>query len=143
MREIKQINKDKDSFFEYLGDLFEPKPQLDTQPIADLMDESIKKIEQSKGEYFNTTNQTGRVLDESKLSAEAQTKLILELFRSHGSKLAPHQVHAMMPNNWHLPVTSVRRAITCLTPKYLTKLGKDQMVLGRFGRMVNCWEVVK
>ena len=142
MREIKQINKDKDSFFEYLGDLFEPKPQLDTQPIADLMDESIKKLEQV-GEYFNTTYQTGRVLDESKLSAEAQTKLILELFRSHGSKLAPHQVHAMMPNNWHLPVTSVRRAITCLTPKYLTKLGKDQMVLGRFGRMVNCWEVVK
>ena len=142
MEEIKRTDKLKADFFDYLDEVVPNTKQLDTQPIADLMDESIKKLE-SVGEYFNTTNQTGRVLDESKLSAEAQTKLILELFRSHGSKLAPHQVHAMMPNNWHLPVTSVRRAITCLTPKYLTKLGKDQMVLGRFGRMVNCWEVVK
>jgi hypothetical protein len=150
------MNKPLNNLFGELAEIFTPDQSTsnfiskadevneicDTQPIADLMDESIKKLEQV-GEYFNTTNQTGRVLDESKLSAEAQTKLILELFRSHGSKLAPHQVHAMMPNNWHLPVTSVRRAITCLTPKYLTKLGKDQMVLGRFGRMVNCWIITE
>ena len=90
--------------------------------------------------YFNTTNQTGKVLNEYNLKADGQTKLILEIYRTMNKPLAPHQVHAMMPDNWQLPVTSVRRSITCLTPKFLRKSARKTM--GTFGREVHTWELV-
>lgn len=89
--------------------------------------------------YFNTTNQTGRVLDESRLSADGQTKQILEIFRSHGRSLAAHQVYSMMPNNWRFPISNVRRSITCLTPVYLTKT--DKKIAGPYKAEVYVWEL--
>lgn len=91
--------------------------------------------------YFNTTNQKGKVLNEHKLKADGQTKQILELFRSHGRPLAVYQVYNMLPDNWQFPISNVGRSITCLTPIYLTRLGKDKMIPGTYKRLCYVWEL--
>jgi len=109
---------------------------MNTQPIADIMGNAINRLNKV---YFNTTSQRGTVLDEHKLKAKSQTKQVLEIFREMNIPMAPHQVWQQMPYNYLIPVTSVRRSMTCLTPVYLTKL--DDMVPGQYGRPVHLWNL--
>jgi len=104
------------------------------------MDDAIKKLEKvNQRTFFNTVGEKGKIIDEHKLSADSQTKIILEIFRTMDQPLAAHQVHAMMPDSYLVPITSPRRSIACLTPCYLHKT--EVRIMGPKGRMVRTWEL--
>ncbi len=65
--------------------------------------------------YYNTTNLTGGELKSSIAKAKAQAVIILEFFKANPGKLyTPPEVQALCGLEG-APLTSVRRAITCLT----------------------------
>lgn len=89
--------------------------------------------------YFNTTNETGKVLDKSIEKAEKQEEIILKLYRKH-IFLSPSQVYAYFDES--TPITSIRRAITVLTDKGLLKKTED-FVQGGYGKREHIYKLVE
>ena len=92
--------------------------------------------------YYNTTNQSGRALQESRTKAESQEDKILKIFNLVPERpMGPNMVMKMYNNHFTAtPITSIRRAITNLTIK--GKLVKhDGMEMGGYGKMEHTWKL--
>jgi len=90
--------------------------------------------------YYNTTNQSGTPLEESKNKASTQEGKILQLFIRNGkSKFSPSQVWAMGFNEY-APLTSIRRSLSDLTRKGLLEK-TNHKVEGLYGRVEYTWRL--
>ena len=90
--------------------------------------------------YYNTNNETGETLKTSRKRVNIQEKEIINIFTDRpGRKMTPFDVQDEVGH--HVPITSIRRAITNLTEKsVLTKC--KSMRMGRYGKMNHCWKLV-
>ena len=91
--------------------------------------------------YYNTNNERGETLTRSRRRVNVQEREIIAVFNGRpGRKMTPFDVQDDVGH--HVPITSIRRAITNLTTKgTLTKC--DIMKAGRYGKMNHCWELVR
>lgn len=88
-------------------------------------------------DYYNTNDEQGDVLRDSRSNARHQQDVVLAHYRAHpGRNIAPHQV----PMPAGTPLTSVRRAITNLTEAGLLEK-TDEMVPGTYGKQVHTWRL--
>lgn len=73
-------------------------------------------------EFFNTTHLSGESLIAAKKKCNAQESRILEMM-IEGTHYTPFDIHRAYNDFYpNTPITSIRRAITCLTKKgYLKK----------------------
>ena len=83
--------------------------------------------------YYNTNSETGDTLTTSRTRVNVQEREIISVFNGRpGRKMTPFDVQDDVGH--HVPITSIRRAITNLTSRgLLTK--SDAMKLGRYGKM--------
>ena len=63
--------------------------------------------------YFNTNNESGEELKQSRRNASTQEQEVMEIFFAELRALTPSEVLSKIKNNY--PLTSIRRAITNLT----------------------------
>ena len=91
--------------------------------------------------YYNTNNETGNTLTTSRTRVNVQEREIIAAFNGRpGRKMTPFDVQDDVGH--HVPITSIRRAITNLTSRgVLTK--SETMKMGRHGKMNHCWELVR
>lgn len=91
--------------------------------------------------HYNTNNETGETLLESKEKAQRQEDCIMRYFMMRTFTIlncAPHDLEFLF--NPKVPITSIRRALTNL--KKEGKLRKtDFKVMGTYGRMVHTWQL--
>jgi len=89
--------------------------------------------------YFNTNNETGETLKESRVRAESQESTIYRYFADNPSEeLTAFEIKAKL--RMRSPITSIRRAITELTNK--GRLEKtDTMKRGDYGKRCHCWKL--
>lgn len=94
--------------------------------------------------YYNTTNETGDTLDNSRKKTSNQNVLVLNVFKIHeDDHLSPDEVTRYIAVNFNkqYPVTSIRRAITDLTTE--GKLEKtDKKKMGNWGKQVHTWKLI-
>lgn len=110
---------------------------MNTQPIADLMDKSIKKLKATS--YYNTTNETGADLKESEGKAQKQEVVILNFFKANPlRKYTPLMVHRLL--ELACPETSTRRAISNLT-KDQELIRTDKKVKEKYGSPNYMWRL--
>jgi Fe2+ or Zn2+ uptake regulation protein len=90
--------------------------------------------------YYNTNNETGAILEQSKAKASTQEDLIhLFFIENRGLTFSPDAVH-MALFGFNVPLTSVRRAMTNLTEAgFLEKTA--EMSKGQYGKMVHTWKL--
>ena len=88
--------------------------------------------------YYNTVNESGRMLDDYTAKAMTQEDRILEYYRNHRHlAFSPTQIQGALCMHG-VPITSIRRAITNLTNRgELVKTGKKAR--GMYGRDEYCW----
>lgn len=88
--------------------------------------------------YFNTTKEVGAALKSYESQAATQEQAILEFFQSHPGDHTPSEIWRLVLS--YAPLTSVRRAITCLTDRGdLEKTTNKRK--GAYGRPEYCWRV--
>lgn len=90
-------------------------------------------------DYYNTNDESGGQLGQSRRRATDQQQIVLRFFeRNPGRNFAPHQIQqAVLPGS---PLTSIRRAVTNLTDA--GKLQKtDTKVAGSYGKQVHTWKL--
>ena len=90
-------------------------------------------------DHYNTTNESGQVLKDSKKKALTQQERILRYFKTfHFLKHeTPDSVCKYVFNN-RVPITSVRRAMTNLTDAGLLEKTNTKRP-GRYGKDNYCW----
>lgn len=90
--------------------------------------------------FYNTTQESGAELRQSKAKAGAQDELILDYFRQWPDKrFSPEEIHEALFTS-RTPLTSIRRAINTLEKGlFIRKSG--HMVNGIFGKLVNTYEL--
>ena len=100
---------------------------------------------ESKGDimYYNTNNETGEQLNESRSNAKTQDEIILDIFNTFrlNNGLSPSEVESILietyNKNW--PLTSIRRAISTLTDNgKLTKTSKLRG--GKYNKNEHVWK---
>jgi len=90
--------------------------------------------------FFNTTKETGELLELSHEKAKTQEESIYVFFLLCNEPLSPSMVLNQLQLN--CPITSVRRAMSNLTTQgRLEKTG--QMVKGAYGKNENLWKIRK
>ena len=91
--------------------------------------------------YYNTNSETGDTLTTSRTRVNVQEREIIAVFNGRpGRKMTPFDVQDDVGH--HVPITSIRRAITNLTQKGI--LVKSEVTkMGRHGKMNYCWELVR
>ena len=93
-------------------------------------------------EYFNTTNATNPELKEYRDKAKTQEEIIIEAFERIGGSLSAEYIHRSTFGS-SVPLTSVRRAISCLCRKgVLVMNAKQSQVMGIYGRKVNTYRMI-
>ena len=95
-------------------------------------------------EYYNTTNETGTILNKSYKKANSQQKAILNYFIKY-KQGAPSEIWLKMQENEDIKrgslLTSVRRSITNLTKEgHLIKTAKKQNSV--YGKPEYIWKLV-
>lgn len=87
--------------------------------------------------HHNTTQETGKLLDEYKAKADSQDKKILEFFKGHKlGNYSPSEVHNIL--GLVCPLTSTRRSLSNLSNKgFLVKTFKK--VTGIYNRKECTW----
>lgn len=108
--------------------------------MKDLFDVEIEPKQKS---YYNTNNEAGRELIDSKLKALQQQNRILSFFQSFpGELFTPEEVKdKLFIEEDNTPLTSVRRAITNLTEAgKLTKT--NVMKISSYGKKCHTWKAV-
>ena len=93
--------------------------------------------------FFNTTHLNGPALADKIIKCNKQEERILEIMKP-GQPMTPFEVHNMWDKRLYgdVPITSIRRAMTCLTQKgYLRKLDGVKKI-ERYGDFNHCWEMV-
>lgn len=89
--------------------------------------------------YFNTTNESGKVLDQRISKAENQETIIHELYKKHVF-LSPSQVYEYFDPS--TPITSIRRAITVLTDKKIL-VKTENYVQGGYGKREHVYKLIQ
>lgn len=88
--------------------------------------------------FFNTIHLSGEPLKQAKIQASFQEGRILDLMEK-GAEMTPCEVweayNRYYPN---VPLTSIRRAMTCLTEKGLLIKG-EKMREGIYGKLNHTW----
>lgn len=87
--------------------------------------------------HYNTTHETGVTRLHCQSVAERQEDTVLRFFKAHpGELFTPSEINQrVLPG---AEITSVRRAITDLTPLHLVMTGVMRM--GPRGRREHCWK---
>ena len=89
--------------------------------------------------YFNTTNLAGDELADRRIKSASQEAEVMALFTAQ-ARMSPSQAWDAIERKW--PLTSVRRAMTCLTNDgKLRKTGDTRK--GVYGAAEFVWEVQK
>ena len=92
--------------------------------------------------YYNTNEESGKTLNNSRRKAETQEEIILDLFKRNPKfHMTPFDIQDAIRALYSVkvPITSVRRAMTDLTTEgWLIKT--DIMKKGRYGKEVHCWK---
>lgn len=90
--------------------------------------------------FFNTIHLSGEELKEARESCSKQEERVLQLFQRYGA-MTPFDVEYFYKNFWnHIPITSIRRAMTVLTDKgKLEKL--NEMKEGNYGKPNHKWRL--
>lgn len=91
--------------------------------------------------YYNTNEENGDILKQSRAKADSQADTILEFFVQHKEQLlTPEDVWRSVYTS-NTPLTSVRRAMTDLTALgCLEKMPKMQ--IGQYGKQIHTWRFV-
>ena len=89
--------------------------------------------------YYNTNQETGEELDNSRARATSQTQIIYNYFVNNPTEeLTPFEIKAK--TRMRAPITSIRRAITDLTND--GKLVKTtSLKQGNYGKKCHCWRL--
>lgn len=88
--------------------------------------------------FFNTIDEVGNALAESNKKTNRQEDLIYSFFVQSNQPLSPSMV--LSQSGLNCPITSIRRAITCLTNS--GKIVKtDRQVKGIYGKAEHLWEL--
>ena len=91
--------------------------------------------------YYNTNDETGDTLQNSRVHSENQKDIIYRVFQANPSlPLTPFEIEAAVGRNW--PITSIRRAITDLTSEGLLEK-TDIKRLGKYGKNTFCWRFLR
>lgn len=92
--------------------------------------------------FFNTINLSGNELKVKEEKCNQQEQRILDIMKV-GQPVTPLEVSLFYDKLYPpAPITSIRRAMTCLTKKgYLRKL--DEMKIEAYGSKNHYWEKVK
>jgi len=98
---------------------------------------------QTQLNFFNTTHLNGAALEEKIIKCNRQERLILDIMKV-GQPMTPFEVHNFWDKRQYgdVPITSIRRAMTCLTAKgFLRKLDGVKKI-ERYGDQNHCWEKI-
>ena len=89
--------------------------------------------------YYNTNDEHGEELQDSRRTAATQGGVILDYFRENPEEeLTPFEIKAKL--NMRAPITSIRRAITDLTAE--GRLEKtNTLKAGMYGKKCHCWRL--
>ena len=97
--------------------------------------------------FYNTNNEKGETLQESKKKAKSQDEMVLDYFRNHDQLgVTPERclrhfqiMETLSSNRWqNTPITSIRRSFSNLKKKGLIyKTG--QTIEGDFGKQIAIW----
>ena len=100
--------------------------------------------------YYNTNEEKGATLNESKKKAKTQDQAVLEYFKNYDNLGAtPERVlrhfkimETLSESKWHnTPITSIRRSFSNLKNQGLIK--KTELTIkGDFGKKVHVWKLV-
>ena len=88
--------------------------------------------------YFNTNNESGEELKQSRRNASTQEQEVMEIFVAELRALTPSEVLSRIKNN--CPLTSIRRAITNLTKDGFLKK-TDGKKAGIYGKNEHEWVI--
>ena len=92
--------------------------------------------------YYNTNDETGETLQNSRSNSVNQENMILAIFETYPNEsLTPFDIEDFAHDQEvHWLITSIRRAITDLTNA--GKLNKTETKkLGRYGKFVHTWKL--
>ena len=89
--------------------------------------------------YYNTNEESGETLQNSRVRSETQGGIIHKYFRDNpNAELTPFEIKATL--GMRAPITSIRRAITDLTKE--GKLEKTSTLKsGSYGKKCHCWKL--
>ena len=94
--------------------------------------------------YYNTNNESGETLQESRTNSRTQNELILHIFsnlRDYDEGLTPDEINDIISGTYNKtwPITSIRRAISTLTDQ--AKLTKtNNLREGKYGKKTHIWK---
>jgi len=90
--------------------------------------------------FYNTNDETGNTLTNSRNNSNKQKDVIYRVFQSNPNMtLTPFEIESAVAQSW--PITSIRRAITDLTSE--GKLQKTETKrMGPYGKQTYCWKFV-
>ena len=95
--------------------------------------------------YYNTNNETGAVLQQSRQTAKAQRQRVLSIFeRFYADKFSPERICLGYKKFYgeEIDLNSCRRTITGLTKEgLLIKLGEEDKVMGSKGKKIHRWKL--
>ena len=89
--------------------------------------------------YYNTNDEEGQELLNSRLNARKQEDIIYLLF-DNDSYFSPDMIETLLVQDY--PITSIRRALTNLTNQGLLKK-TDKMVMGKYGKKTHTWKLAE
>jgi len=88
--------------------------------------------------YYNTIEEVGTALTESKKKTRKQEDLIYSLFQKRNEPLSPSMV--LSQSGLNCPITSIRRAMTDLTNSgHIVKTNRQ--VRGMYNKPEHLWEL--
>lgn len=93
----------------------------------------------SDNSFYNTIRERGRQLAQSEAHAVSQEAWIFLHFKANPQyTYTPFDIQREMPELSHVPITSIRRAITNLTMQGLLEQ-THEMRQGEYGKMNHTW----
>ena len=99
--------------------------------------------------FYNTNEENGATLKESRKKAKTQDQTVLEFFKNHDQLgVTPERclrhfkiMETLSESKWHnTPVTSIRRSFSNLKNKGLIKK-TEVLIEGDFGKNVHVWKL--
>lgn len=92
--------------------------------------------------YYNTNNEVGSILQESRKKTETQEKRIETILSDVNAVLTPDHIQWLYFQEYKvdIPITSVRRALTDLTAKGIA-IKTDIMLKGRYNKKTHTWRI--
>jgi hypothetical protein len=99
--------------------------------------------------YYNTNEEKGTTLKESRKKAKTQDQTVLEFFKNHDQLgVTPERclrhfkiMEKLSESKWHnTPITSVRRSFSNLKNKGLIKK-TETLIEGDFGKSIHVWKL--